>query len=133
MRYVGDASALLTFVIADERGDRSDALLARLGSDPVCVPVIWHTEVLNGLIQARRRGRLDARGVDHGIAFFEALHVQVDSVRPEMTAVRKLADAHKLSAYDATYLELAVRESIPLATNDAALAKAARVHGVKTL
>jgi len=133
MRYVGDASVLLGFVLADEHGERADRLLEKLGDDPVCVPALWRTEVLNGLIQAMRRGRLDARGVDDGIAFFERLSVQVDPAVPDMMAVRKLADIHRLTAYDATYLELAARERLPLATNDAALAKAARQQGVKVV
>lgn len=133
MRYVGDASVLLSFVLADERGDRADTLLSKLADDPVCLPVIWRAEVLNGLLQARRRGRVDSRGVGDGIVFFERLNVQVDSADPDMMAIRKLAEAHRLTAYDATYLELAVRGRLALATNDAGLAKAARSHGVKIL
>lgn len=133
MNYVIDASIALGFVLPDEDDARSENLLRTLALDVLCVPCIWHAEVLNGLLFAQRRKRIDRAGVDRGIGYFAMLDIRLDADPPDLPAIRKLADAHRLTAYDATYLELAVRQHLPIATNDAALAKAARSHGVKTL
>ena len=133
MRYVGDASILLAFVLDDEGGARAEQLLAALGPDVVCLPPIWYAEVLNGLVQAKRRGRVGERSIVDGLAFFDALPMEIDVSKPDMLAIRALAEAHRLSAYDAIYLELAVRRRLPLATNDTSLAKAAKSQGVLIL
>ncbi len=133
MNYVIDASIALGFVLPDEDDDRSDGLLKTLALDVLCVPYLWHAEVLNGLLSAQRRKRIDGAGVDRGIGYFAMLDVRLDSEPPDLPAIRLLAEAHRLTAYDATYLELALRQHLPIATSDAALAKAARSHGVKTL
>jgi predicted nucleic acid-binding protein len=133
VRYVGDASILLAFVLDDEQDARVDQLVVALGSDAVCLPPIWYAEVLNGLIQAKRRGRVTERSFVQGLAFFDRMPIEIDAAKPDMLAIHALAGAHRLSAYDAIYLELAVRKRLPLATNDKALAKAAASLGVSTV
>ena len=133
MNYVIDASIALGFVLPDEDDDRSERFLQTLALDVLCVPCIWHAEVLNGLLSAQRRKRIDAVGLDRGIGYFAMLPIRIDVDPPDLPAIRSLAEAHRLTAYDATYLELAIRQHLPMATGDAALAKAARSHGVKTL
>ena len=133
MHYVIDASTALGFVFPDEDDDRGGRLLATLAQDALSVPAIWYVEVLNGLIQAQRRKRIGDAAVDRGIACFGLLDIRLDAGEPDMLAIRGVADAHKLTAYEATYLELAVRKQLPLATNDSALAKAAKARGVKLL
>ncbi len=133
MNYVIDASIALGFVLPDDDDARSEGLLQTLALDVLCVPCIWQAEVLNGLLSAQRRKRIDGAGVDRVIGYFAMLDIRIDTDLPDMPAIRRLADAHRLTAYDATYLELAIRQHLPIATNEAALAKAARSHGVKTL
>jgi predicted nucleic acid-binding protein len=133
MHYVIDASTALGFVFDDEDDDRGVRLLASLAQDTLSVPGIWYAEVVNGLIQAQRRKRIDGAAVDRAIAHFGSLDIRPDAGEPDMLAIRRVADAHRLTAYDAAYLELALRAQLPLATNDSALAKAAKARGVKTL
>ncbi len=133
MRYVVDASVALSFVLRDEHDERAVRLLGALKDHALCVPAIWRAEVVNGLIQAERRRRIDAAGVDDGIARMSALGAEVDLPGPDMLTLRSLATRFRLSAYDALYLELAVRHGMPLATNDHDLAGAAKRSGVALL
>ena len=133
MRCVVDASVALSFLLRDEGDERTVRLLKSLKDNAPCVPSIWHAEVVNGLMQAERRRRIDAAGVDDGIVRIEALGAEVDDPGPDMLALRRLATTHRLTAYDALYLELAMRRGLPLATNDHDLAGAARRAGVSLL
>ena len=133
MRYVVDASVALTFVLGDEHDGRAERLLGSLKDHSLCVPAIWHAEVVNGLMAAERRRRIDAAGVDDGIARMDALGAEVDVPGPDMLTLRRLATKYRLTAYDAFYLELAARRGMPLATNDHDLAGAAKRGGVALL
>ena len=93
------------------------------------MPSLWWLEVRNGLLIGERRGRL----TQHDTAFFlrraSGLALTVDQA-PDETGVLTLARRHRLTVYDAAYLDLALRESLPLATLDKELATAARAEGV---
>ena len=83
----------------------------------------WHLEFVNVLLQAERRGRIGAADVDSQLALFDRLPITTD-FEPSTRASAKiltLARAHRLTSYDAAYLELAVRLGLPLATKDKAL------------
>ena len=86
------------------------------------------------LLAATRRGRLGAEEWPRVCASLEALPIEIDPVSMSRTwgAVLDLAVEHRLSAYDAMYLELALRMRLPLATLDRALAAAVRAAGVGT-
>lgn len=130
MRYVVDASAALSFLLRDEDDERAARLLVSLKRHAPCVPAIWQAEVVNGLMQAERRLRIDAAGVDAGIVSIQGLGAEVDVGGPDMLSLRRLATQHHLTSYDALYLELAERRGLPLATNDRDLAAAARRAGI---
>jgi predicted nucleic acid-binding protein len=95
------------------------------------VPALWHLEVANALLVGERRKRTTAAKVSHFLTLLSALPITVD----EETATRawsdtlSLARTHGLSAYDAAYLELAVRQGLPLATLDEPLRAALRTVG----
>lgn len=93
---------------------------------------IWPLEVVNGLVVAERRDRLDAAGADRFLELLASLPVAVDpsGAARVFSAVREAARAHGLSAYEAAYLELAARLACPLATLDERLARAAAAAGV---
>jgi predicted nucleic acid-binding protein len=76
-----------------------------------------------------RRGRLTETQTAAFLHFLSDLLVVVDH-QPDERSVLALARAHRLSVYDAAYLELAQREKMPLATLDAALVRAARAEKV---
>jgi predicted nucleic acid-binding protein len=136
LSFVSDASVTLSWYFQDETAPYTEALLTRLiDGESTAVPSHWAIEVLNGVVQGKRRGRIDETTVKQ---FFESLRSLeiVTEDRPSLTlfeATRTLAERHRLTAYDAAYLELAVRSGLPLATLDDALRKAARSEGVTVL
>jgi predicted nucleic acid-binding protein len=125
---VVDASVALAWCFADEQEPYAVAVLRLLESRAAIVPSVWPLEVANALVIAERRGRLQPARTAELIAEIAKLGIEVDS--PTSSQVWKetltLARRYRLSVYDAAYLELAIRESLPLATLDQALAKVAR-------
>lgn len=111
------------------------ALLDRVAESGAVAPQLWPIEALNGLLTAERRGRIDT-AVRHRLAgFLQDLPIRIDdeTAGKTWTAITQLAELYGLTAYDATYLELAVRLGLPLATSDKALIAAANASGVQLL
>jgi predicted nucleic acid-binding protein len=96
------------------------------------VPVLWWFEVRNVLVVNERRGRIDPTGSAAFLADLERLPINFDRQFAN-EAVLALARAHRLTFYDAAYLELALRADAPLATLDQQLARAARAARVPLL
>lgn len=98
------------------------------------VPAIWPLEVANGLLVGERRGRITrVQGTRLAECLLAALELEVDDVGDIFKNILPLAREYGLSVYDASYLELAIRQGLPLATHDGPLAKAARKCGVHLL
>jgi predicted nucleic acid-binding protein len=99
------------------------------------VPSLWHLEVANVLEMSVRRKRHDARFRDATLADLAQLPIQVDAEthRRAWDTTLQLAVRHRLTLYDAAYLELALRSDLPLATLDEDLRKAATVERVNLL
>ena len=98
------------------------------------VPALWHLEMANGLVVATRRKDLSADDANKGLEFIEQMLVYTIESDADPVSVRSLfatARTHKLSAYDAVYLDLARREGLPLATLDQRLRAAAKTAGVE--
>ena len=126
-----DASATFPWLFEDEATATSRAHLARIARDGAAVPMLWFVETANGLGMAERRGRLDAGGVSGALALLQRLPLTVDLPGPDHPArIVALMRQYRLSAYDATYLELASRLGLPLLSLDKALLAAARLGGV---
>jgi predicted nucleic acid-binding protein len=102
-----------------------------MAGGPIAPALLW-AEIRNLLISAERRGRLDPGMVEEGLAVVEALEIALDGT-PASDHVLALARRHRLTIYDALYLELALRRGAALATRDEALAAAARAEGVALL
>lgn len=132
MPFVLDASVALAWSFRDERNAYAHRMLRHLEHDPALVPVVWPLEVANGLLVAERRGRLTAADVAAVCAALADLPIECSELTLEQAfgPVLDLARAHGLSAYDAAYLELAMREGLPLASQDDALRAAAQRAGV---
>jgi len=132
MPFVLDASVALGWYFEDEVSEHADRVLDRVGEEAVLVPSVWALEIANALAVAERRGRLSAASLAHGVELFLELPVFVHHVATPIAlgSVLDLARAHGMSVYDATYLELAMREGLPLATEDETLRAAARQVGV---
>jgi predicted nucleic acid-binding protein len=129
---VVDASAILSWMIADE----GDALAGQMAGVVAAVggfaPALLRWEVQNALLIAVRRGRLAQETCDAQLADLDELQLSVDGQVVSMSHTRgvDLARRFALSAYDAAYLELASRLRRPLMTRDARLAAAAREIGL---
>lgn len=133
MNFVLDASVTLSWCFEDEGGDYAIEVLEALRSSEAIVASLWPLEVANGLAVAERRGRLDAAASARFMELVLALPIVVDPVSrsPALSRAYTLAKARGLSAYDAAYLEMALRHGIPLATLGARLRKAADAEGVR--
>jgi predicted nucleic acid-binding protein len=132
LNVVVDASISLAWVFEDESDAYADHVLDALRSWEAVAPALWPLEVTNGLLIAERRGRISSAET---IAFLRTLMMLPIVVEPlsrndAFTAMHSIGQKHRLSAYDATYLELARRLGVPLATSDRALRAAAHTEGV---
>jgi len=125
--FVLDASIAVAWLLDDENEPRAEASLERLGIEIALVPVVWHVEVHNALLSAERRRRLRPEEVNARLRQIDRLPLRTDS-SPSFEAAFMLARTHRLSVYDALYLELALRANAALATLDNALAAAARAE-----
>lgn len=132
MSVVLDGSAALAHALHDERGDRIARLFDSVAEAGAVVPGLWHLEVANGLEMAVRRRRLSRADADDILGDFALYAIEIDDQTHlrAWTETRKLAHQHRLTLYDAAYLELAARRALPLATLDSDLAKAAKRQGV---
>jgi predicted nucleic acid-binding protein len=127
-----DASVALAWCFEDEATVATAAVLQRLTQDAASVPVIWRIEVANVLATAERRRRITLADSAAFIAKVEGLEILVDEETSSraFTRILDLARAEGLTAYDAAYLELAMRLGVPLASKDRALCDAVERVGV---
>ena len=132
MAFVLDASITACWAFQDE--DHPDAALAldQMRTEEAVVPCLWWFEVRNILVVNERRRRIAESDTTAFLLNLSRLRVRLDRL-PEGDAVLRLARTHRLSVYDAAYLELAQREGLPLATLDADLRRAAAEEGVALL
>jgi predicted nucleic acid-binding protein len=135
MSLVLDASTALAWIFERTDPDErvlADRLLETMITADALVPALWHTEVANALLVAERRGVVDeARVIDYLHRLCRLPIVTDDvSVAARQELVMALGREHRLSAYDATYLELALRTGSVLASFDVKLVAASRAAGV---
>ena len=138
MAFVPDISTAIAWAL-NESDRVADEARERPGDDQAFVPALWWFELRNALVINERRGRITEQqsgrfpplpspacggGLGRG-----RLPIIVDTTMDE-NGVLSLARRHRLTVYDAAYLELAIRSALPLATLDALLAAAARSDGI---
>ena len=124
-----DASALAGWLLPDESGpDISDVL----ANSPVCAPWLLWVELRNILIVIERRGRIELDDTTEILKAVDSLGISLDTAA-DSGRVMALARRHGLTAYDSTYLELALRRAEPLISLDKALVKAAKAEKVEVL
>jgi len=131
--FVLDASVTLAWCFVDESSEMADRVLAQLEGEEAIAPAIWPLEVANGLRTAERRGRLDLADLVQVRELLTALPVEVEGVPLDaaLGEVSELARQLDLTAYDASYLALAARRGLPLATADDRLRRACAQAGVE--
>jgi predicted nucleic acid-binding protein len=127
-----DASIAVAWCIEAEATPDTDAVLHDVRDHGAFVPTLWHLELANVLVQAERRKRITAADIISRLQLISALAITVDHETPirAWREILALARAERLTTYDAAYLELAVRRTLPLATLDEELAEAAKRLGV---
>lgn len=135
MSLVLDSSVALAWVYADETSDAVLGLFERIAADGAWIPGLWRWEIANVLQLNVRRGRHDQNFRDGALSSLALLPVKVDAEadRQAWSAALQLAGRHGLTVYDASYLEIASRRKIPLATLDRQLRAAAQAENVQLL
>jgi predicted nucleic acid-binding protein len=113
MPLVVDASITACWAFRDEDHPHADIALARIRTDEALVPSLWWFEVRNILIVNERRKRLTETDTASFLRDLSRLPLTVDQT-PDSSEVLRLARRHRLSAYDAAYLELAQRSGAAL-------------------
>jgi predicted nucleic acid-binding protein len=124
-----DASLTLTWYFDDETSPATEAVLDRVSEAGAVVPGLWRLEVANAFQSAVRRKRISADYRDESLTELAQLPITIDADTDTYawTTTLHLAERFRLTIYDATYLELAQRRSLPFATLDKELRKAAAV------
>jgi predicted nucleic acid-binding protein len=127
-----DCSVTMAWYFKDEATPYTNAVRAALATERAAVPALWPLEVANVLLMGERRKRSTQAKATKWLRFLSALPIAVDTQTPALAfdPILDLARSHKLTAYDAAYLELALRLGLPLAARDDALEKAAAAVGV---
>ena len=124
-----DSSVTMAWVLRDEQSTQADAALEQVAEIGGIAPALWWVEVRNVLVIAERRGRLTQEDTAAAVQAIDALCIHLDHA-PDNASLLQLARTHGLSAYDALYLELAIRQQRPLATLDRKLSAAAQAEGI---
>jgi predicted nucleic acid-binding protein len=113
-----DSSVSIAWCFPDKQDDYSQSVLDALASERAFVPDLWHLEVANTLVVGERRKRSAQANTVTLLGFLASLPITVDEETKAQAFgnTLSLARDHNLSAYDAAYLELAMRRGLPLAT-----------------
>ena len=128
-----DASLALAWALPDEATRYTDEMLERVASATAWVPPLWPYEIANGLLMAQCRHRLTAAQSSAFVDELLKLPIEIEprSARTVLETHIGLATQYTLTAYDAAYLDLALRRGIPLITQDKAMRAAATKSGVQ--
>jgi predicted nucleic acid-binding protein len=127
-----DASVILNWLIDEEIDPATAYLATSISQYEVFVPPIWNLEVRDGSLMAERRSRITEDRLQERLQDLIKLPINSDT-DSNLEDAFTLARTHRLSFYDATYLKLAMRRDIPLATLDNALDRAATAEGLPAL
>lgn len=130
MPFVLDNSVVCGWFLDNQANDYTEAIAQRLHVDRAHAPALWPMELANVLRTVCKRGGLIAQQAHAVLEQIERLPIEIDSQPAGAAALLSLALRHDLTSCDAAYLELALRLQLPLATQDTALAEAARASGV---
>jgi predicted nucleic acid-binding protein len=128
-----DASVTLAWCFPDEASEYADGVLVALEGHAILVPALWSIEITNAVLVAERRKRVKQSEMRRFVELLDGLTVIMDSqsVTESVSNILPIAREYGLSAYDAAYLDVAIRHGVPLATLDSALQKAGRKAGIE--
>jgi predicted nucleic acid-binding protein len=131
--FVLDCSVTMGWVLDSQKTDYTEEVLDSLADNKAIVPSLWELEVANVLITAERRGRITQAQTAHALSLLSSLPILVDPpiAKRGLLTIPALAREHQLSAYDAAYLELTLREGVAIATLDQKLESIAESCGIE--
>lgn len=129
MSFIIDASIVAGIAFGEAPIAKVAFAFERLAVSEALAPILFFFEVRNALAVNERRGRATQQGSNEFLRRLVRLPIRFAPL-PDDDVLMALARKHRLTIYDAAYLELAVREGLPLATLDRALEKAAVAEGV---
>ena len=135
-RFVLDTSVTVAWCFSDEGTRFTEGVLDMMAADSeALVPSVWPLEVANALVTAERRKRISVAQASAFLMRLSGFSISIDPIRMDRAFNQILYNARerKLTAYDAAYLELALREGLPLATIDRDLRHAANSLGLPLL
>jgi len=133
-RFVLDCSVSAAWCLQEAGSAAAEKILELMSGADVLVPSLWLVEMANVLAVAQRRGRISPADAVRAENLLRVLPIRIDPVRhDDLPRLRAVAVEHGLTAYDAGYLELAMRNRLPLATLDEVLRRAANKAGVELL
>lgn len=127
-KFVVDNSIVMSWCFRDEISKYADIVLDSLEEHEALVPSIWPLEVVNVLLTAERRSRLAEKDSIRFLNLIDELPIIVQQETPGrmLKEIFALARECNISSYDASYLDLAMRNGAPIATQDSRLKKAAK-------
>ena len=131
--FIIDNSVVMSWCFRDESNKYADIVLDNLQNSSAVVPFVWPLEVANVLLVAERRKRLTEADSMRFLTLLNQLPITVEEGHSEnmMLRILSLAREHRLSSYDASYLDLAMRKGLPIATLDKGLRAAAQKTKVR--
>jgi len=133
LSVIVDMSLVLAWLFEEDHTADALRILPQVEKDGLLVPPLWWTELENGILIGERRGRKTPAELAAFLKLVRALPIQTDDApRHRISdAIIALGRAHRLTAYNATYVELAVRQFAPIATFDAAIRACAPALGIE--
>jgi predicted nucleic acid-binding protein len=131
---VCDCSVTAAWCLRDETNAAADRILDLAREAELVVPAVWPFEMANVLAAAERRGRIRPADADRALAALARLPLRMAGIDASLPGrLLRVARDSGLSAYDASYLQLALSEGLPLATLDRELAAVGRAAGIEIL
>ena len=136
MSFVLDNSVSMRWFFNDgkpEQLEYANTVMAALKTTKAIVPVIWGLEVANVIAKAEAKTLVTESRSEAFLETLKELSIEVDgaTLAHALSGTLQLARRYKLTAYDASYLELALRLQLPLASLDENLLKAAKKAGLQ--
>jgi predicted nucleic acid-binding protein len=133
--FVVDNSVVMAWCFDDESSPFTNAVQDLLIENTAYVPSIWPLEVANVLLVAERKERISRADSGHFVALLSQLPIVIERTNSETIfhGIMSLARRYRLTSYDASYLELAIRKGLPIASLDKALTRAAKDTKVKII
>lgn len=130
MAFVVDASIAIAWFVKGQATEYTNALLRRAVRERIHVPALWHAEFSNALLVLTHRRKLQPERLGGIFDEIDALDLATDTEAPAARSLADLSRRFALSAYDAMYLELAIRLGLPIAAKDGPLSTAALRAGI---